>query len=72
MATSRAYGEFEITEPSGLKIIIKDLKTYCKQNNLNYTSMSSLSNGKWPTEKYKGYKSKKLGYVRIPQLPQLN
>jgi hypothetical protein len=69
MATSRAYGEFEITEPSGQKIIIKDLKTYCKQNDLKYTSMSSLSNGKYPNNTYKGYKSKKLGYIRIHQLP---
>jgi hypothetical protein len=69
MAISRKYGEFEIIEPSGQKIIIKDLKTYCKQNDLKYTSMSSLSNGKYPYNTYKGYKSKKMGYVRIPQLP---
>ena len=70
--THRAYGQFEITEPSGRKIIITDLKTYCKQNDLKYTSMSSLSNGKWPTGTYKGYKSKKLGYVKIHQLLRLN
>jgi len=63
----RAYGIFEIIEPSGNKIIINDLKSYCKQKKLNYTSMSSLSNGKWPKETYKGYKSKKIGYVKIRQ-----
>ncbi len=69
---SRAFGQFEITEPDGNIIIITDLKLYCKQNNLNYTSMSTLSNGKWQSETYKGYKSKKLGYVKIRQSLQAN
>jgi hypothetical protein len=61
----RAYGQFEIVEPNGSKQIISNLKSYCMKKNLNYTSMSSLSNGKWPNETYKGYKSKKIGYVKI-------
>jgi hypothetical protein len=29
--------------------------------------MSSLSNGKWEAGSYRGYKSKKLGYLKIHQ-----
>jgi len=63
----RAYGHYEITEPDGNKIIVIDLKSYCKEKNISYTSMASLSNGKYPKNKYKGYQSKKLGYIKIHQ-----
>ena len=63
----RAYGQFKIYEPNGNTIIITNLKQYCKDNGLNYTSMSSYANGKWPNETYKGYKVEKLGYVKIHQ-----
>lgn len=68
----RAYGKYEITDPNGNKEVIINLKQYCKIHNLNYTSMSSLSSGKWPNETYKGYKAIKLEYVKIHQSLQSN
>jgi hypothetical protein len=61
----RAYGQFRITEPQGNTITITNLKQYCLEQGLNYTSMSSLASGKWPCETYKGYKAEKLGYIKI-------
>ena len=61
----RAYGQFKIHEPNGNTIVITNLKQYCKDKNINYTSMSSFANGKWPNDTYKGYKVEKLGYVKI-------
>jgi hypothetical protein len=61
----RSYGQFEIIEPNGKTLLITDLKSYCNEKNLNYTTMSSLSNGKWAAGSYKGYKSRKMGYFKI-------
>ena len=61
----RAYGVYEITEPSGITKNVTNLKQYCLDNNLKYRSMSSLANGKWPSKTYKGYTAKKLGYAKI-------
>jgi hypothetical protein len=61
----RAFGEFIITDPSNKTFKITNLKSFCLSNNLSYTSMSSLANGKYPCETYKGYKCVKLGYVKI-------
>lgn len=61
----RAYGQFEIVEPEGKVLIVTDLKSYCRNKGLNYTTMSSLSNGKWAAGSYKGYKAKKIGYLKI-------
>jgi len=68
----RAFGQYEITDPTGQTKIIINLKEYCKINNLKYRSMSSLANGKWPCKTYKGYTAKKLGYVKIHQELQLD
>lgn len=64
---NRAYGKFKIIEPDGKTLLVENLKQYCKNNNISYTSMSSLSNGNYYGESYKGYKIQKLGYVRIRQ-----
>jgi hypothetical protein len=63
----RAYGFYEIVEPNGNIVTVTNLKSYCKNHKLNYTTMSSLSNGKWEAGSYRGYKSKKLGYLKIHQ-----
>ena len=63
----RAFGQYQIIDPEGIKKIIINLKKYCLENNLNYTSMSSLATGKWPCKTYKGYQCFKLGYIKIRQ-----
>ena len=63
----RAFGKYEIVEPDGKIIEVSNLKEYCSEKSISYTSMSSLANGKYPSETFKGYHCKKLGYVRIRQ-----
>lgn len=63
----RAFGKYEITDPDGNSQIVINLKKYCLENNLNYTSMSSLANDKWWCRTYKGYTAKKIGYIKIRQ-----
>lgn len=49
---------YEITKPNGDIEIIKNLKTYCAKNNLHYSNMSLVANGK--RNIHKGYKCKRL------------
>ena len=64
---SRAFGKYEIVEPDGKIIEVINLKKYCSDNSISYTSMSSLANGKYPANVFKGYRCKKLGYIKIRQ-----
>ena len=63
----RAFGHYIIIDPNGVKNTITNLKTYCSEHNLSYTSMSSLANGKYPCDTYKGFICQKLGYIKIHQ-----
>lgn len=63
----RAFGHYRITNCNGEEFIIINLKIFCIDNQLNYTSMSSLANGKWPCKDYRGYTCEKLGYIKIHQ-----
>lgn len=63
----RAFGQYKIVNSDGVSLVIVNLKKFCLENNLNYTSMSSLATGKWPCETYKGYQCFKLGYIKIRQ-----
>lgn len=50
--------EWEVTTPSKEVLIITNMLEYCRQNNLNASSMSAVARGK--KSNYKGYKCKKL------------
>lgn len=41
-------------EPKGSRVLIKNLKAYCEERELNYYMMSKLGNGK--TQQYRGWK----------------
>lgn len=56
-------GVYAITFPDGTVENVTHLKTFCERHNVSYTSMSSLANGKYPCETYKGFKARKLGTV---------
>ncbi len=58
-------GQYQITFPDGSTETITHLKSFCRDNNLSVTSMSSLSTGKYPYSKYKGFKCRKLGTVKM-------
>ena len=67
----RAYGEYEIVDPVGNTSIVINLKKFCSEKSLSYSSMSSLANGNLVADNHRGYKCRKLRYVRIhPQLPK--
>jgi hypothetical protein len=38
---------YEFFDPNGNKVVIDDLPTFCRKNNLCHSSMSSVSNGKY-------------------------
>ena len=61
----RAFGRFLITDPTNKTFEITNLKLFCSDKNLSYTSMSSLANGKYPCNRYKGYMCRKIGYIKI-------
>ncbi len=63
----RAFGQYKIVSPDGTSSIIVNLKKFCLEKDLNYTSMSSLASGKWPCDTYKGFQCFKLGYIKIRQ-----
>jgi hypothetical protein len=48
-----------ITKPDGNKITIKNLKKYCKENNLNSSKMSCVASG--VRKHHKGHLCQKLG-----------
>jgi len=49
---------YEITKPDGSLVVVKGLKRYCLDNNLSFTSMCSVANGK--LKHYKNHLVKKL------------
>jgi len=54
---------YNVTMPDQTIIVVNDLKPFCIEHNLSYTSMSSLANGKYPCPTYKGFKIVKVGCV---------
>jgi hypothetical protein len=50
--------DWELITPKGEIIIVKNLKKYCKENNMSYVTMFAVSKGK--RHQYKGWKCKKL------------
>jgi len=49
---------WKLISPSGKIIIVKNLKKFCKENNLNYATMHAVSRGK--RKQYKKWKCQKI------------
>lgn len=54
----RMCDEWQVILPTGKEINIKNMREFCKQNNLNPSAMSAIARGK--RGQYKGYRCKKL------------
>ena len=51
-------GVYKLTDPTGIEIIIKNLKQFCKKYNLNNSLLVAVSKGKRKT--HKGWKAVKI------------
>jgi len=59
--SSAGAGVYELTLPYGKKIVIKNIRKYCRENKLNNTPFYGMCNGK-RKKKYKGYWCERLEY----------
>lgn len=61
---------YEITFPDQHVEIVDNIVEFCKIHKLNRSTISTLANGKWVKDTYKGYKAKIIGKTHKPRSRQ--
>lgn len=51
----RSRKTYYFIDPDGNEVITSDIRTFCSENNLTYTIMSSLHNGNYYKSSYRGW-----------------
>lgn len=67
LSRDRMFGRYELSYSNGSVIEVIDLQTFCKNNKMNYSTLSQLANGTYKHKSKLDFTIKKTGYVLVPR-----